>query len=61
MPVNIGEINTTVDVDSTRGSAGDNAPSPAESVQAQEQMRWQQLVERQQALARRTSAWGFDD
>jgi len=60
MPVSIGEINSTVDVDTPaeggqgEGHAG-NTPSP------QAQQRWTEMARRSEELAARTAAWRFDD
>lgn len=63
MPVEIGEIQSDIQVDGTRGGAGAaaDAAHPGQPVPPAEQQRWIQLAERQQRLERRTAAWGFDD
>lgn len=61
MPVQIGEINSEVVVDSTRGSGGESAESPSAPPSPQDEQRWQALERRTRQLAARTAAWGFDD
>lgn len=62
MPVQIGEIDSTIQVDASQGeSAGAQPASPADPVDAAQQQRWSLLAQRQQRLERRTAAWGFDD
>lgn len=60
MPVSIGEVDTTVEVESPTGPGGGGggagtAPSP-EAVQ-----RALEMARRAQELAARTAAWRFDD
>jgi hypothetical protein len=60
MPVSIGEVSSTVEVEraSGEGHGGDDGgtkPSP-ESVQ-----RWLEMARRAEELAARTAAWRFDD
>jgi hypothetical protein len=60
MPVSIGEVESTVEVESPSGEGhgggqAGTAPSP-EAVQ-----RWLEMARRAEALAARTAAWRFDD
>lgn len=60
MPIAIGQIDSTVDVD-----AGDGAPA-GEGQQARppeivERWRWELLARRDAEQQARVSAWGFDD
>lgn len=61
MPVSIGEVESTVEVESPSGAPGQGgghagtAPSP-EAVQ-----RLVEMARRAQELAARTAAWRFDD
>lgn len=60
MPVSIGEIDSTVEVESPGeqgGSHGGGATVPS----PQAQQRWVDLARRSEELAARTAAWRFDD
>jgi len=60
MPVSIGEINSTVDVDNPgEGGQGEHSAGNAPSPQAQQ--RWTEIARRSEELAARTAAWRFDD
>lgn len=62
MPISIGEIESTVDVEATGDRAGGSMPSgggTAPSTQAQQ--RWDEMARRSEELAARTAAWRFDD
>jgi len=57
MPINVGEIETQVDVQPPGGAQ--DAPrtqAPPEAL-----MRFEELARRGTQLAERTAAWGFDD
>lgn len=61
MPISIGEIESTVDVEapSEGGSSSSGGGSTAPSPQAQQ--RWVEMARRSEELAARTAAWRFDD
>jgi hypothetical protein len=61
MPIEIGEINSTVVVDDTRGSDAAGSTASTDLPAPLDQQRWQAQAERQRWLAQRTAAWGFDD
>jgi hypothetical protein len=58
MPIEIGEVQSTVDVERGTGSTDGSQPPMAPP---QEQQRWIDVARRQQQLQERTSAWRFDD
>jgi hypothetical protein len=57
MPINVGEIETQVDVQApAAGPDAARTQAPPEAL-----MRFEELVRRGTQLAERTAAWGFDD
>jgi hypothetical protein len=58
MPIEIGEVQSTVEVERGTG-ASEGSPSSPPPVQAQQ--RWLDIARRQQELQERTAAWRFDD
>ena len=58
MPINVGEVETHVDVE--RGSGG--GPESTRTQATPETLqRWQEIARRGAELAHRTAAWAFDD
>ncbi len=56
MPIEIGQIDAEVTVDAAAGGETARQEDPAVALQ-----RWQELARRNDELAARTAAWGFDD
>lgn len=58
MAINVGEIETNVDVQAPAagGESAERTQAPAEAL-----MRFEELARRGTQLAERTAAWGFDD
>ena len=57
MPIEINEVNADVEVD----GGGEAQGGEAGEASAKALSRWQELARRDEQLARRTQAWGFDD
>ena len=59
MASEIGEVNVQAQVDAAPGDAAQ--PGQPDAPDAAALQRWQALARRQQQLAERLSAWGFED
>lgn len=62
MPITIGEIESTVDVEAAgEGGGGGSTAGGGTAPSPQAQQRWAELARRSEELAARTAAWRFDD
>ena len=61
MPISIGEIDSTVEVDAPAEGGGGGGSQSGTAPSLQTVQRWQELARRAEELAARTSAWRFDD
>lgn len=60
MPIAIGQIDSTVDVEANDGAPAGEGPQ-ARPPETAERWRWEWLARREADQQARVSAWGFDD
>lgn len=61
MPISIGEIESTVDIEEPGEESRGASPEAGRLPSPQAAQRWQELARRSEELAARTAAWRFDD
>ena len=61
MPISIGEIDSTVEVDAPPEGGGSGGAQAGTAPSLQMIQRWMELAHRSEELAARTAAWRFED